>query len=260
MTLLATTANGTSKVVNVPPFLGTPTVKVNGSAAAFTLRDETTIILTLLPAKDDAITVDYTPVSSPSAVNPKITYAEFRTKFLAGFVGTATLTDLPGALQVFSNGQRWVPLEPIVNSAQPITLAANTTEQVLASVSLPVNFIGTDDALFIDYIKHSTNSAGSKTVRFYLNGSLVYEDGVTTASTGRAFFKVLFKDLNTAIGQNSFGGPGVGSGYAGSTIFTAAFDASTVNTLQLRGVKSVAGDELTLDGLSIRLEKGKQFP
>jgi hypothetical protein len=62
MTILSTVADGVRKVFSIPPYTGSPVVKVNGTPVSVLSYGDSLITLTAVPAAGASVEIDYTPV------------------------------------------------------------------------------------------------------------------------------------------------------------------------------------------------------
>lgn len=131
----------------------------------------------------------------------------------------------------------------VVNSAAP----ANTSENALATISIPGGIMGPNGSIEILYTYRFTNNANNKIMRLRFSGigGTAFQDRlVTTQQTSQ-----LLTIISNAGATNSQVGMGVGSTGIGETtnpIVTSAVDTTVNQTVVITGQKANAADTLEL--------------
>jgi hypothetical protein len=67
MTIISTIADGTRKVFSIPPYTGSPVVKVNGTVVTYTVSGDNALALSAIPSKGSSVDIDYRPVDTAAA-------------------------------------------------------------------------------------------------------------------------------------------------------------------------------------------------
>lgn len=131
----------------------------------------------------------------------------------------------------------------VVNSAAP----ANTSENALATISIPGGIMGPNGSIEILYTYRFTNNANNKIMRLRFSGigGTAFQDRlVTTQQTSQ-----LLTIISNAGATNSQVGMGVGSTGIGETtnpIVTSAVDTTVNQTVVITGQKANAADTIEL--------------
>jgi hypothetical protein len=153
------------------------------------------------------------------------------------------------------------PQSPLVlaSSGTAVSGAADTNENVLATITIPGGSMGANGQLWVYTLWSYTNSANTKTLRVRLGGAAgtqVLAIG-QSASTHFADFRII-QNVNAQNSQIFFDRgsiPHPGATSAGANI-TAAIDTSATTTLVLSGQKASAGETLTLSSYSVMVVRG----
>jgi hypothetical protein len=155
-----------------------------------------------------------------------------------GTIGTGT-TGLPTLL-----AQSWVA----------VATPADTTEDTLATITVPAGLIGANGAIRIKGRFSFTNNANNKTVRIRYSGgagTLILNKTYTTQLL--VSFDLIMSNSNSPSSQvvTATGFDGGGGVFVFTT--TAAIDTTASTSLVFTGTKASAGDSLTLDGYTIEV-------
>lgn len=70
MTILSTVADGVRKVFSIPPYTGSPVVKVNGSVVTWEAAGDFNLSLSSTPAASATVEIDYVPIDPTASVVP----------------------------------------------------------------------------------------------------------------------------------------------------------------------------------------------
>lgn len=144
-------------------------------------------------------------------------------------------------------------------SSAAVTAPANTSENTLATITIPAGALGLNGSIRINSGWSFTNNANSKTMRIRFSGAAgtayMSAAGFTTQVSMQA--DTFFGNRNSASSQ--VGGTGRISTGAG-TFFTTALTTSAVDTtvdttVVLSAEKASAGDTVTLEWYSVVLVK-----
>lgn len=163
------------------------------------------------------------------------------------------LSELSGRLFAKSAGL-WYPL---AKSAVAVNCPADTSEDILATVTIPAGAMGANGQLRVWSQWSYTNSANNKFLKIRLGGiggTAHFAVAVTTSAE--------FSDFRHIANRNSqssqIGGPG-GSSPFGSTsnpVSTSAIDTSASTTLVFTGQKVSSGETITLEAYGVDLLYG----
>ena len=139
----------------------------------------------------------------------------------------------------------------LARSAAAVSGAANTSENSLASVALPV--LGANDAVRIQAVFSNNNNANNKTFRVRLNGvaGTVLASQVQTTAV-LTVFDILLMNRNAQNSQFALARTIQAAAIAAATA-TASIDTSASRTLELTAQKATAGDTATLEAYVVEL-------
>lgn len=190
------------------------------------------------------------------------------------YTGTASpegaVTALPGATYVnTATGNFWVKasgtgntgwkaqIRPLAQSAVAASCPADTTEDVLATITVPANAMGPNGRLRITTIWSYTNSANTKTmkVRFGGTGGTQY---LSTGQTTTASMRHMVEIANRNSVSSQVGGPSSSSSFAtaGGNPVTSARDTTAAQDIVISGQKALSSETLTLESYLIELIPG----
>ena len=148
------------------------------------------------------------------------------------------------------------PQSPLILavSGTAVSAGANTTENVLATITIPGGSMGANGQLWVYSLWSYTNSANNKTLRVRLGGAGGTQALASTHTTSTHFADLrIIQNVNAQNSQIFFdrgSTPHPGATSAGANI-TAAIDTSAATTLVLTGQKASAGETLTLSAYSV---------
>jgi len=137
----------------------------------------------------------------------------------------------------------FVLAQAVVNAS----CAANTTENVLATITVPANTLGLNGSVEILATWAMTNSANNKTTRVRFSGAAGTEFQnriITTQASSQQL-----TSISNSGAANSQRGMGVGSTGIGETtnaVVVGSVDTTADTTIVLSGQKALAGETLTL--------------
>lgn len=150
------------------------------------------------------------------------------------------------------------PFSPIILGVSGVasSAGANTTENVLATVTIPAGMMGPNGLLRIYSLWSYTNSANNKTLRIRLGGAGGTQALAITQTTSTHMSDIRF--IQNANAQNvqvfhDRGSIPVGGGTASGTNVSAAIDTSAATTLVFTGQKASSGETLTLSSYLVEL-------
>lgn len=144
----------------------------------------------------------------------------------------------------------------IAQSGVAIATPADTTEDTLATVTIPANTMGATGCIRIFTLWDFTGSVNSKTmkVRFGAtagtgNGYLSISDTTATHTAATFLTTICNRTTGTQVGTPPTGSPGTGA----SALQTASLDTTAQTVISFTGTKASAGETLNLD--AYRVEK-----
>lgn len=138
--------------------------------------------------------------------------------------------------------------QTLAQSSVAVAGAADTNENVLASIIVPGNSLGPNGRLRLTTAWSLTNNANNKTLRARLGGLAgVAFSSVVAASALSYVMRTDIANRNNAASQ--IGGLSLGGGMGLATVAlpTATIDTSADALLVLTGQKATAGDSLVLE-------------
>lgn len=144
----------------------------------------------------------------------------------------------------------------LARSAVAVSCGADTTEDVLATISVPAGALGLSGWIRLSAYYTLTNSANSKTFRTRFSGSagtIVATDIVTTQALFRKSYWMANRGAansqlwsSSASDEAGTGGLGVKGG--SFVMVASSVDTASVSTIVISGQKATAGEVLTLEG------------
>lgn len=191
---------------------------------------------------------------SPSQPLPTYTYATLPAA-AAVSVGTrvrASDIGISPGMQLVSDGTRWIPdgVQVLARSAVAASCPADTTEDILATITVPAGFLGVNGSLRVESGWSNTSSGNTKTLRIRLGGvsGTVFTSIAQTTNANSELTGLIF-NRNSASSQY---GKFAGNRASDFVVTLLTFTAGTINTaiaqdLVLTGQKATAGETLTLD-------------
>ncbi len=147
----------------------------------------------------------------------------------------------------------------VATSGNPVSVGAVTTEQTLATITVPANAVGTNGYVVVFISFTQTNNANSKTIRVRFGGSAgTAHFDANLANTAYLARLVYVANTNSATAQR--GGSSlsntVGFGAGSSTPVTSTVDTTASWDIVISGQKAVSGDTLTLSQYHVLIYKG----
>lgn len=140
-------------------------------------------------------------------------------------------------------------------SSVAVSCGADTTEDALATVTIPAGAMGANGRLRITTVWTMTNSANNKTMRVRLGGiaGTIY---MTSTQTAQATLRDQ-REISNRNAQNSqvgaMSGTSGGFGLSTSAVVTSAVDTTADTTVVVTGQKASAGEALTLESYMVEL-------
>ena len=141
------------------------------------------------------------------------------------------------------------------SSAVAASAPANTSENILATITIPAGAMGLNGILRILAVWTCTNNANVKTVRARFSGI-----GGTIFATGSMASSVSLRQFtqfaNRGVANSQVGGSSAHNVQFTTTTnaaITASVDTSAVTTIVLTAEKATAGDTLTLESYLVEL-------
>lgn len=160
----------------------------------------------------------------------------------------------PGVLMV-SDGTRWVAAGPqmLAKGAPATPTPADTTEDILATITVPAGLLGATGGLRSLAHFSFTNNANNKTIKARLGG-IGGTAFFSSVATTQLFLKADVSIWNRAAASQYGGGAQQFTGGGGMVVSTTStIDTSAATTLVFTGQKAVSGDTLTLEGYTVEL-------
>lgn len=139
-------------------------------------------------------------------------------------------------------------------SAVAVSGAADTNENILATINIPAGAMGLNGILRFETIWSHTNGANNKTGRVRLGGiggTVFYNFTNTTTGGNRDNRQIA--NRGAANSQVCWGSGNSPWGNASSPTTTGTIDTSAATTLVITGQKASAGDTLTLESYLVEL-------
>lgn len=140
-------------------------------------------------------------------------------------------------------------------SATAVATPADTSENILATITVPAGAMGLNGIIRILAVWTCTNNANVKTVRARFSGI-----GGTIFATGSMASAVSLRQFtqfaNRGVSNSQVGGSSAHNVQFTNTTnaaITAAVDTSAATTIVLTAEKATAGDTLTLESYSVEL-------
>jgi hypothetical protein len=152
-------------------------------------------------------------------------------------------------------GYSLLAVRMIAKSAAAVSVPADTTEDTLATITVPANAMGANGALRITTMWSFTNSGNNKTIRARFSGGAgtQYMNIVFAANAN-------FMDQRTISNRNAtnsqVGYVAAAAPFGGATtggIVTSAVDTTASTTVVITGQKASSGETLTLEMYLVEL-------
>lgn len=150
----------------------------------------------------------------------------------------------------------------LARSGMPVSCGADTTEDILATISIPAGALGINGWIRLTTAYTQTNNANAKTYRTRfsgLSGTVVSADNATAQAIFRRMYLMANRGVTNSqvwnsAGTNDEAGTG-GLGIKGGiyALATTAVDTTVVSTIVITGQKAVSGDTLTLESYLVEL-------
>lgn len=141
----------------------------------------------------------------------------------------------------------------IASSATPVSGPADTSENILATVTIPAGVMGTNGRLRIESLWTITNSANNKIVRVRLggiSGTQFLGRVIGAAATFYNLFTISNRNAaNSQVSNQSNGDFTIST----ASVVTGSIDTSTAQSLVFTGQKASAGETITLESYLVEL-------
>lgn len=141
----------------------------------------------------------------------------------------------------------------LARSAVAVSCPADTTEDVLATVTIPAGAMGISGAVRVTTVWTITNSANAKTLRMRFGGTsgTAY---LSTAATTSASFSDCHLISNRGSASSQVGSAqAIGLGGSAAAVITSSVDTASATTIVISGQKASAGETLTLESYLVEL-------
>lgn len=147
----------------------------------------------------------------------------------------------------------------LAQSAVAASCPVDTTEDVLATITVFGNTIGPNGRLSITTAWTTNNTAGNKTLRVRFGGvtGVAFMEYVNNNAVAQGVETSICNVANTA-SQKGGASPGspTGLGILNTAIATANVDTTQTTTLVITGQKALATDTITLESYLVRIIPG----
>lgn len=146
----------------------------------------------------------------------------------------------------------------LAKSAVAVSCPADTTEDILATISVPAGAMGISGVLRI-YVEWTwTNSANNKTLRIRYGGTdLISSTVLTTTATGSHRLSIFNRGATNSQKHRAefiFGStPPANTNVAFATSGTLSVDTTALSSIVFSGQKALAGEVLTLESYLVEL-------
>jgi len=192
---------------------------------------------------------------SPSTILTQLVAVDGTT---LGFVQDSEVSTFSRTILDETDGRNWAKAAglwyPLQSSAVAASCPADTTEDVLATVTIPAGSMGANGWLRMMGFWSFTNNGNNKTVRVRLggvSGTVLLQYVFTTHINMRAMLEIgNANSQSSQVGTLSYS---TSSGATQSAKNTAAIDTSSATTLVFTGQKASSGDTLTLESYLVEL-------
>lgn len=166
-------------------------------------------------------------------------------------------------LRYNSANTRWELLNPapvltiLGKSGAAVSAPADTTEDILATITVPANAVGANGAIRFTFNCTFTNNGNVKTLRMRysgIGGTLIVSQAVT--NKGSITVSGMMMNAN-ATGAQSWNYVGVDNGggiLAASPSSASAIDTTAATTIVITGQKATAGDAFTIVNYNFLLD------
>jgi hypothetical protein len=142
----------------------------------------------------------------------------------------------------------------LAQNASAISVGAVTTNQTLATITIPAGRLSVGDSIEVTYIWSANNNANSKSPNLYINGTVGPVQNDSLANNQYLQKIVIFKVVSSVLLRCV--------SLANSSYTSTSGNPSncTVNianaiTIDFKGQKAVAGDTLTLEHYAVKIIK-----
>lgn len=138
----------------------------------------------------------------------------------------------------------------LAQSASPVSGAADTAENTLATITVPANAMGPNGSLRIWTSWTFTNGADDKIIRARFSGAagtIYTTNTLTTTLSTRTVFEISNRNAtNSQVGSCSSSASAFGANSANALV-TSTVDTTAATTIVITGQKETGGDTLTLE-------------
>lgn len=142
-------------------------------------------------------------------------------------------------------------------SAVAVSAGADTTEDTLATITIPANIIGPNGSVEVLTLWSYTNSANNKTLRVRFSGASgtqYLNTAVTTTATLQHL--AIIRNVNSASSQKAGYNGTVSFSTSGNAPVTSSVDTTAATTVVITGQKASSGETLTLESYEVRVKPG----
>lgn len=241
-----------------------------GSELMLVTQDSASKKLTLSALKAFVLAALGSDSVSEGSANLYFTAARVRATVLDGLstASASVVTAADTALQAFGKLQAQInnisalfgaykPVLVFAHSAVAATAAADTNENVLATITVPAGVMGVDGQLRITTLWSHTSSANTKTLRVRfggIGGATYLAYGATTSVASQAQNTV--RNRNSTSSQIGYASASTSSFTStASAVTTSTVDTTAETTIVITGQKASGAETITLESYLVELIK-----
>lgn len=201
--------------------------------------------------------------TSPTLVTPAL--GTPTALVLSAATGLPLTTGVTGVLPIANGGTSGATAQAataalatwyvLAQSSVAVTAPADTTEDTLATITIPAGAMGPNGRLRITTVWTITNSVNNKTLRIRLSGigGTQFMNSIQTlVTTVRDQHEIQNRNsASSQLGWNAASSGGFGT--SSNAVVTGAIDTSVQTTLVITGQKATSGEVLTLESYIVEL-------
>jgi hypothetical protein len=142
----------------------------------------------------------------------------------------------------------------LASSYTAVSGAADTNENILATITIPANTLRAGDSLRVTPSWTVTNNANVKTarVRFSgIGGTIYMTQSLANQTSGASMTVIGIRTTSSQLG--GWAAAAIVPSVSGSGLPTSAADTTAATTIVITAQKATAGDTMTLEGYTVEL-------
>lgn len=140
----------------------------------------------------------------------------------------------------------------LAQSGAAVSAPVDTTEDTLATITVPANSMGANGCVEIKTMWTTTNSANVKTMRVRFGGTVYYGFGATATAANTSVARVCNTNAtNAQVG--GYSAHSFGSDAQTGSLVTTAVDTTSAATILITGQKASSGETITLNSYSVMI-------